>query len=62
GRLFTGPSHSQMQEIEDLRPTELAAASMLSLGILLLGIFPAPALQLVSASVEQLSGLFAGHF
>ncbi|KRT56230.1 complex I subunit 4 family protein [endosymbiont of Ridgeia piscesae] len=62
GQLFTGPSHSQMQEIEDLRPTELAAASMLSLGILLLGIFPAPALQLVSASVEQLSGLFAGHF
>ena len=61
GRLFTGPVRSRMARVDDLRPLELLAAGSLSAGILLLGIFPAPLVQLVSASVNQLSETFARH-
>ncbi|OOZ35846.1 complex I subunit 4 family protein [Solemya velesiana gill symbiont] len=60
GRLFTGPVSRKMQGIEDLRTPEMAAAGILSIGILFIGIFPATALQMMSASIIQVSGLFAG--
>ena len=60
GRLFTGPVRAGMQDILDLQRTEIMAASVLSAGILLLGIFPAPLLTLMQASVNQLATLFAG--
>ncbi|MDH5783982.1 MAG: NADH-quinone oxidoreductase subunit M [Chromatiales bacterium] len=59
-RLFTGPVRQEMRGIRDLERGELMAASVLSLGILLLGFAPAPALQLMGASVAQLGHLFAG--
>ena len=58
GRLFTGPVRPQMSEVQDLRPTELFAALALSAGILLLGVFPAGALELMSASVARVSAVF----
>jgi NADH-quinone oxidoreductase subunit M len=61
GRLFTGPVRPEMKELEDLRPNEMIAAGVLTFGILLLGIFPAPALELMTASVTQLSDAFAAH-
>jgi NADH-quinone oxidoreductase subunit M len=61
GRLFTGPVRPQMRQVEDLRPQEMIAAGTLSAGILLVGIFPSSTLELMGASVAQLSALFAGH-
>jgi NADH-quinone oxidoreductase subunit M len=58
GRLFTGPVRSNMADIEDLRPLEMVAAGSLTAGIVLFGIFPAPVLEIFSASVEQLSKTF----
>jgi NADH-quinone oxidoreductase subunit M len=59
GRLFTGPVRSRMAKVDDLRPLELAAAGGLSAGIILLGIYPAPLLGLLSATLGQLSASFA---
>ncbi|MES9962408.1 MAG: NADH-quinone oxidoreductase subunit M [Candidatus Sedimenticola sp. 20ELBAFRAG] len=61
GRLFTGPVRPEMEKISDLRPSEMFAASVLTTGILLLGIFPAPALELMTSSVTQLSSTFAAY-
>lgn len=58
GRLFTGPVRESMKNVPDLTRTEFAAASVLTLGIVGLGVFPAPALALISASVGRLSKLF----
>ncbi|SCZ66988.1 complex I subunit 4 family protein [Thiohalomonas denitrificans] len=58
GRLFTGPVNERMQGLPDLSRTELTSAGALSAGMLLIGIFPAPALTLVAASVDRLSGVF----
>ncbi len=60
GRLFTGPVRSRMKEIEDLRPVEMLAAGSLTAGIILLGIFPAPLLNIFSSTVALLSQTFAG--
>ncbi|MEJ1377057.1 MAG: NADH-quinone oxidoreductase subunit M [Candidatus Sedimenticola sp. (ex Thyasira tokunagai)] len=62
GKLFTGPVRSDMRHVEDLRPGEMAAAGVLSVAILLLGIVPAPALELMSASVELFAGQFSAGF
>ncbi len=58
GLLFTGPVRNSMRDVEDLRRSELLAVSVLSLGIILLGILPAPALELMSASISQFSAAF----
>jgi NADH-quinone oxidoreductase subunit M len=55
GRLFTGPVRPQMREVTDLRGSEMWAASVLTAGILLLGIFPEPALRLSQATLASLS-------
>jgi NADH-quinone oxidoreductase subunit M len=60
GRLFTGPVRPAMRDIQDLSGHELVAAGVLAFGIVLLGVMPAPALNLISTTVEQLSTLFAG--
>ncbi|MDH5484270.1 MAG: NADH-quinone oxidoreductase subunit M [Gammaproteobacteria bacterium] len=59
GRLFTGPVHCEMKQIQDLRTTEMIAASILTLGFLILGFYPTPALDLISTSVHEISSLFA---
>ncbi len=58
GRLFTGPVRDDMRSVMDLQPVELFAASVLMSGIVLLGIFPSYALNMISASVLELSSLF----
>ena len=58
GRLFTGPLRDSMKNVPDLTRTELAAASVLSAGILYLGLWPAPTLGLISASVGRVARLF----
>jgi NADH-quinone oxidoreductase subunit M len=55
GRLFTGPVRPQMQGVEDLRPGELLGTGVLAVGVVVLGLVPAPALDLIAASVTQLS-------
>jgi NADH-quinone oxidoreductase subunit M len=60
GRLFTGPVRAEMRAIPDLRRGELLAASVLCGGIILLGIFPAPLLELMAASISRFSAAFAG--
>jgi len=60
GRLFTGPVRPRMRDVLDLRPMEMTAAGVLATGIILLGVAPRPALQLMSASIKQLSANFAG--
>jgi NADH-quinone oxidoreductase subunit M len=58
--LFTGPVRKPMHGIADLQRGELLAASVLTFGFLFLGFVPAPALQLMGASVARLSSVFAG--
>jgi NADH-quinone oxidoreductase subunit M len=60
GRLFTGPVRSAMQDVPDLTRAEMAAAGVLSFGVLVLGFYPAPALALIAASVGQFSRMFSG--
>lgn len=60
GRLFTGPVRPQMLKHPDLARSELGAAAVLTTGILVLGFYPAPALQLMARTIEQLSRLFTG--
>ena len=61
-RLFTGPVRPQMRSIPDLRPSEAFAASVLTAGTLLIGIFPAPALRLTATTVAYLSAGITGQF
>lgn len=56
--LFTGPVRSEMRSLADLTGLELAAASVLTLGIVALGVSPAPAANLMQATMTELSGLF----
>ncbi|RKZ93440.1 MAG: NADH-quinone oxidoreductase subunit M [Gammaproteobacteria bacterium] len=59
GRLFTGPAHpSDMDNISDLQPVELFAASILVFGFLYLGLFPGFVLDLISASANHFNQLF----
>lgn len=60
GRLFTGPVRPEMVGLPDLHHSEFIAASTLTAGTILLGIYPAPVLNLISASVVHLSERFAG--
>lgn len=60
GRLFTGPVRPEMKNVQDLRPGELLAAGVLTAGILLLGVFPSGALELMEASVLRFSAVFVG--
>jgi len=58
GRLFTGPVRPQMRNLTDLRGSEMVAASALSAGILLLGLFPAPVLRLSQATLASIGAAF----
>jgi len=60
GRLFTGPVRAGMEELSDLRGSEMLAATVLAAGIILLGLFPAAVLNLMSASLTEFSLSFGG--
>lgn len=51
-RLFTGPIKVHMKDVPDLRPTEVIAVSILTLGIIFFGFYPAPILDVISPSVD----------
>jgi len=58
GRLFTGPVRPQMQSVPDLRHSEIITAAALTAGTLLIGVFPAPLLQLTATTLAHLSSGF----
>ena len=60
GRLFTGPMTVAMQTLPDLNRAEMVMAGVLSAGILFMGLYPAPTLTLVGASVARLARVFGG--
>jgi len=61
GRLFTGPSRSNMNNVEDLKSGEVFAVSILVFGFIFIGFFPAFALDLMNASAANFSQLFADN-
>jgi NADH-quinone oxidoreductase subunit M len=58
-QLYTGPVRLDMQKVEDMRPLEMVAAGSLILGTLVLGFYPAPLLDMMDMSVQQLISRFA---
>ncbi|MCF6190587.1 MAG: NADH-quinone oxidoreductase subunit M [Cocleimonas sp.] len=52
-RLFTGPAKQSMKEIDDLRPTEVLAAAVLMVGVMVLGLYPSLVLDLISPAVHD---------
>lgn len=58
-RLFTGPVSARMRNLPDLRRSELTAAAVLTGGSVALGLYPAPLLHLIAASVSRLTQPFA---
>jgi NADH-quinone oxidoreductase subunit M len=61
GRLFTGPVKAEMQSIQDLNRHEMFSATALTMAFIAIGFFPAPLLDLIGASVNELSAIFAGR-
>jgi len=59
GRLFTGPVSDRMQHLPDLSRGEFTAAAVLTAGSLSIGLYPAPLLNLIAASVGRYAHLFA---
>jgi len=53
GKLFTGPVLPAMEYVEDLKPSEWFAAAILALGVIILGFYPEPLLNLISASTHS---------
>ncbi|MFO1421809.1 MAG: NADH-quinone oxidoreductase subunit M [Candidatus Competibacteraceae bacterium] len=58
GGLFAGPMRPELARLQDLRPLELAAAIPLAVGLLVLGLKPAPVIALASAKVAELAAIF----
>lgn len=55
--LFTGRLKPGMQALEDLRPVELLTAGVLVVLIVLLGLLPAPLINLSASTITRMSGL-----
>lgn len=55
GMLFTGPVRPQMQQVEDLRSTELVAAGVLVACIVGFGLMPEPLIDLSSATLFEMN-------
>jgi len=58
--LFTGPTKSAMADVKDLRPQEMLAAAILTAGIIILGFYPAPLLQLINPTIYEFQRLLLG--
>jgi NADH-quinone oxidoreductase subunit M len=58
GSLFAGPVRPQMAELPDLQGRELIAVVPLAMGLLILGVMPAPMITLISATVAELTAVF----
>jgi len=57
--LLTGARRQHLTKIRDLQRTELIAATALTIGIIFYGLYPAPLIDLMSASVSQMSAHFS---
>ena len=57
--LFTGPVKPPMQQLEDLKTSELWTAGILVGGVLLLGFLPSSLLDLSAATISQMNGLIS---
>jgi len=57
--LFTGPVKPQMQQIEDLRASELFAAGILAAGILLFGLLPGSLIGLSTVTIAHMQTLIS---
>ena len=53
-KLFSGASKERFKNTEDLRLSELVAASCLIIGILGFGFYPQPVLDLITPSINDL--------
>lgn len=61
GMLFTGPVKPQMLEINDLRVSELLAASVLVISIVLFGLWSSPLIDLSAETVAEVNNLISQH-
>jgi NADH-quinone oxidoreductase subunit M len=52
--LFTGPMKMEMQQLEDLKASELLASGILVMSIVLFGLVPAPLIALSAATLGQM--------
>jgi NADH-quinone oxidoreductase subunit M len=52
-QLFTGPVNESMRDVEDLKPVEVLAASVLVISLLVFGFYPAPLLDLITPTITQ---------
>jgi NADH-quinone oxidoreductase subunit M len=59
GMLFTGPVKSQMREIEDLRIFEILASSVLVMGIVVFGLWPAPLIDLSLSTMNLMNDIIS---
>lgn len=57
-QLYTGPVNLSMQQVEDLKPLELAAGGVLVAGTLLLGFYPLPLLDILLSSLQAIAAPF----
>ncbi|TXH68989.1 MAG: NADH-quinone oxidoreductase subunit M [Thiothrix sp.] len=57
-QLYTGPVNLSMQQVEDLKPLELAAGAVLVGGTLLLGFYPLPLLDILLSSLQAIAAPF----
>ncbi len=62
GRMFTGPVYCELEKIPDMKNSEMMTAGVLTFGFVLIGFYPAPALNLITTSVTELSLLFSSRF
>ncbi len=59
-RLFTGAPGAHSADFDDLNARETASVAVLMLLALIIGIVPAPLIDLVRPAMERLAGMFAG--
>ncbi len=52
-RLFTGAEKAAMQDVEDLRPSEVLTAMILVFAIFAFGFYPEPLLDLITPSIKE---------
>ena len=57
-RLFSGPVREEMKSLPDLSRIDIVAVGILSFWIILLGVFPAPLLNIISTSAKNVSLVF----
>lgn len=62
GLLFTGRSSPAMQTIQDLRPAEMLAASVLVLGILWFGLMPESLIDLSASTLKYFNTSYSKRF